>query len=353
MTTTLIVRDATLAINGAPEKRRAPNEHLRLRIAEVAHMDARTTEECVEVLSAVSGGEGADPEVLEALVVVGLAHPNMAQRLDLPTLTTGRRLAARYERSADVDSAMAMLELLQKYFPGQESLESDLSQLMRRQGMVKDLVGRYFERARNLIREGRQAEAAGWLREVLQLDPGRKDAARLLRDLHFKGKSRGTRRAGGLRFLAVVTLLSLGLFYGLQREFRLRAELDNLPLAAAGNLSALKRRLAEIEQFIGQNPVWHGALQVLAERSELRVQLTVLQELERAEREQEERAERERLETAEAYRQRGLMQAQSGDLPGALDAFRAALQHGGPNWAHHAQVTRDLSELAASAKVNP
>ncbi|NOT29799.1 MAG: hypothetical protein HOP15_05040 [Planctomycetes bacterium] len=353
MTTTLIVRDATLAINGAPEKRRAPSEHLRLRIAEVAHMDAHTTEECVEVLSAVSAGEGADPEVLEALVVVGLAHPDLARRLDLPTLTTGRRLAARYERSAAVDGAMAMLELLQKYFPGQESLESDLSQLMRRQGMVKDLVGRYFERARNLMREGRQAEAAGWLREVLQLDPGRKDAARLLRDLRFKGKGREPRKAGGLRFLFVVTLVSLGVFFGLQREFRLRGELASLPLAAAGDLSALKRRLADVEQFIDESPVWHGALQVLAERSELRVQLTVLQELERAEREQAERAERERLETAESYRQRGLMHAQSGDLLGAMDAFRAALQHGGPSWTHHAQVTRDLSEIAASAKGNP
>src|SRR6185436_5780591 len=70
MTTTLIVRDATLAINGAPEKRREPREHLRLRVAEVAHMEERTAEECVEVLTAVAGGDGAEAEVLEALVIV-------------------------------------------------------------------------------------------------------------------------------------------------------------------------------------------------------------------------------------------------------------------------------------------
>src|ERR1051326_628003 len=152
MTTTLIVRDASLAINGAPEKRGEPREHLRLRIADVAHMEARTAEECVEVLSSVSNGEGADPDVLEALVIVGLA------------------------------------------------------QLMRRQGMVQDLVNRYFERARKLMREGRNNEAAGWLREVLQLDPSRKDAARLIRDLRFKRAGSRRRRGNGgagLRFIAV------------------------------------------------------------------------------------------------------------------------------------------------------
>jgi tetratricopeptide (TPR) repeat protein len=352
MTTTLIVRDATLAINGAPEKRREPNEHLRLRIAEVAHMEARTAEECVEVLSAVAGGEGADPEVLEALVVVGLAHPNMARRLNLPTLATGRRLAARCERSADVDGAMAVLEILQQHFPGQDALERDLAQLMRRQGMVKDLVSRYFERARKLMREGRHAEAAGWLREVLQLDPSRKDAARLLRDLRFKGQSRGPRGTGVLRFLALVALLGVGGTYGFQRELRLREELRTLPVAAPGNLAALRRRLADVEKFTAEHPVWHGALQVLAERSELRVQLTVLEEKERAAREAEARAELERLENAELCRQRGLMQAKSGDVRGALASLREALLHGGPDWTHTAQVTRDIADLEASAK-NP
>lgn len=353
MTTTLIVRDATLAINGAPEKRREPSEHLRLRVAEVTHMEARTAEECVEVLSAVAGGEGADPEVLEALVIVALAQPALAKRLNLPTLTTGRRLAARYERSADIDAALAVLELLQTHFPGQESLERDMSQLMRRQGMVKDLVGRYYERARRLVREGRHAEAAGWLREVLQLDPARKDAARMLRDLRFKGAGRSRRRSGGFRFLVVATLLALGLAYVVLREFRLRDELRALPTAAIGNRSALERRLADIEQFIAAHPVWHGALTTLAERSELRIQLAVLAEQTRVEHEAQQRAERERLEAAELCRQRGLMLAQSGDMVGALAALREALRYGGPDWAERERVSNDVADLEANATQQP
>lgn len=353
MTTTLIVRDATLAINGAPEKRREPNEHLRLRIAEVGHMDNRTAEECVEVLSSVAGGEGADPEVLEALVIVGLAKPDLAKRLNLPTLATGRRLAARYERSVDVDGALAVLELLQQHFPRQESLERDLAQLMRRQGMVKDLVSRYFDRARKLMREGRHNEAAGWLREVLQLDPGRKDAARLLRDLRFKGASRRPRSPGSFRFLFVGTVLSVLLSYGFLREFRLREELRVMPAAVPGNMASLRRRLADVEEFIGAHPIWHGALQLLAERSELRVQLSVLEEKERAEQEQRERVVEERLESAELCRQRGLMQAQSGDFRAAVESFREALQYGGREWVHYERVTRDLSALETNAKGQP
>jgi tetratricopeptide (TPR) repeat protein len=353
MTTTLIVRDATLAVNGAPEKRGEPREHLRLRIEEVSHMDPRTAEECVEVLSSVAGGEAADPDVLEALVIIGLAHPSLAERMNLPTEMTGRRLAARLERNADIDRSVAVLELLQQHFPGQEALESDLAALMRRQGMVQDLVSRYFERAHRLVREGRNNEAAGWLREVLQLDPSRKDAARLLRNMRFKSAIRLHKRkskSGGSTFVLVTLVLAVGFFYGLMREYRLHGELIALPEASTDSVPALKRRLADLESFVDRHPVWHGMFQVLAERSELRIQLAVLEEKARQEREAVERALRERLESAELCRERGLMRIQAGDTHGALEAFREALEFGGQEWDKRERVLRDVSDLEASAK---
>jgi len=353
MTTTLIVRDAMLAINGAPEKRSEPREHLHLRIAEVAHMDERTAEECIEVLSSVANGEGADPDVLEALVVVALAHPSLAKRLKLPTVATGRRLAAILERSAALERTLAVFEMLQKHFPGHESLERDLSQLMCRQGMVQDLVNRYFERAKKLVREGRHNEAAGWLREVLQLDPGRKDAARMMRDLRFKRAKRSQSRSSNWRFLFGVALLALGLSWGTLREFRLREEFRTVPQAAPGNVPALKRRLADLEQFISAHPLWHGALQVLTERTALRVQLAVLDAKAEEDRVAAEQAERERLEAADLCRARGMNCIQSGDVRGALNAFREALQHGGDDWIHRERVTRDIADLEAGSPDKP
>jgi tetratricopeptide (TPR) repeat protein len=348
MTTTLIVRDATLAINGAPEKRDEPRSHLRLRVAEVAHMDARTAEECVEVLSSVASGESADPDVLEALVIVGLAHPTLAGSLELDTLGTGRRVAAQLERNGEVDRTFAVLEILQQHFSGDPSLERELAQLMRRQGMVKDLVGRYFDRARKLVREGRTNEAAGWLREVLQLDPTRKDAARLLRDLRFKRRSRAKRVRIGLRPLFIVAVVSLGLSYLALREVRLHGEYVMLPGAVNGNANSIRRRLHDVEQFIEQHPLWHGGLRAIGERTELRLELALLEERERAQRDAAEQAERERLESADLSRARGAMYVQSGDLRGGLVALREALQYGGPGWVHAEQVARDVAALEAS-----
>ena len=170
------------------------------------------------MLNSVANGEGADPDVLEALVIVALAHPALAKRLKMPSVATGRRLAAILERSAAIERTLAVFDVLQKHFPGHESLERDLSQLMCRQGMVQDLVSRYFERAQKLMREGRHNEAAGWLREVLQLDPGRKDAARMIRDLRFKRAKRSRKRSGGWRFIFIVAALSLGTSYAILRS---------------------------------------------------------------------------------------------------------------------------------------
>lgn len=346
MTTTLIVRDATLAIHGAPEKRGEPREHLRLRIAEVAHLDARTAEECVEVLAAVAGGEGADPEVLEALLILSLSHPRLTETTKLAPVPTGRRLATRLERDGEIDHAMAVLEVLLAHFPGHEALERDMAQLMRRQGMVQDLVGRYFERAKRCIAEGRPSEAAGWLREVLQLDPARKDAARLIRDLRFKKLKKGRKAgSGGLKILAALLLCAAGLFVLVRRELALAEEFRALPGASEGNTASLERRLATLEEFVALHPIWHGALGVLSERSELRVRLAVLADKARQEREAVEQDQRDRLKSADLCRAKGLRAAQNGDVSAAIAAFEEALEFGGPQWEHHERVARDLADL--------
>jgi tetratricopeptide (TPR) repeat protein len=353
MTTTLIVRDATLAINGAPEKRGEPREHLLSRVAEVTRMEGRTAEECVEVLSSVAGGEGADPDVLEALLIVALAKPDVAKRMNLPTLATGRRLAAKLERAAEFGHTLAILELLCQHFPGEEGLERELANHMRRQGTVHDLVKRYYDRAQKLLREGRHGEAAGWLREVLQLDPTRRDAARQLRDLRFKRTKRKKASSGTLRFLLVFGLISLGITWGVLREVRLRQEFDALPQSVPGNTATLRRRLNELQEFADRNPVWHGAFQILTERSTLRVQLEVLEEQERQVRAAAELVTRERLEAAELCRKRGLSQIQSSDLQRALDSFREALEHGGADWSQRASVLQDVAELEAALSEQP
>jgi tetratricopeptide (TPR) repeat protein len=353
MSTTLIVRDATLAINGAPEQRDEPRAHLRLRVAEVGHMDPGTAAECAEVLLSVAHGEGSDPEVLEALVILALSHPKLAKQAAIDAVGLGRRLAAAFERGGEPERGFAVLEILHHHYPGQPTLERELAQLMRRQGMVKDLVGRYFERARGLVREGRHGEAAGWLKEILQLDPSCKEAARLLRDLRFKHSTRRPSRSIAFRPLLVIALLGLGGSAVGLRELRLRGEYLALPTSAEGNLESQELRLAAIERFIESHPFWHGSLRVLTERTDLRLKLALAEERERIERHEREQRERERLEAADLCRARGLMHAQSGDLARALESFREALSYGGAEWAAFEQVSRDVSALEEGLSENP
>jgi tetratricopeptide (TPR) repeat protein len=316
-------------------------------------MAAETAEECVEVLLSVAQGDGAASEVLEALVIVALAHPKLAKRLELDPVGTGRRLATAYERDGSPEHGLAVLELLQQHFPGQPTVERELAQTMRRQGMVKDLVGRYFERARKLAREGRHGEAAGWLREILQLDPGRKDAARMLRDLRFKRPARPARQGASIRTLFLLVALALGVAYLGLRELRLHGQFLALPETTEGNRERLRLRLEALEAFIAANPLWHGALRALSERTDLRLRLALIEERERVEREDAARAARERIEAAELCRARGLMEAQSGDPRRALESLREALSYGGPEWSAFEQVSRDVSALEQGLSENP
>ncbi len=347
MATTLIVRDATLAINGAPERRGEPHDHLRGRIEDVSRMDPRTAEECMEVLNSAADGEQADPEVLEALVIVALAHPPLGSRLGLTPVATGRRLATRHERIGEVDRALAVLEVLSQYFPGQESLERDLATVMRRQGMVQNLVERYFERAQKLIREGRNEEASGWLREVLQLDRSRKDAARLIRDLRFRARTQSHKRSVRWRFVLGAVVFSLVVTALVQRELALYREFQALPQGVEGNAVVLRRRLADLEDFNRRHPVWHGVYGLLSERSRLRVELEMLEEQVRVERERVEREQHERLESADLCYRRALPKVENGDVQGALVDLRMALQFGGPDWTLFEQVTRHVADLEA------
>ena len=127
MSTTLIVRDATLAINGAPETRGETDEHLRSRVEEVKSFDRDTFAQCVEVLCESVGGEDTDPEVLEALTVLGLSQPQLATQLGISSVATGRRLAARLERLDEPEQGLAVLELLVEHHPGHRAVERDHS----------------------------------------------------------------------------------------------------------------------------------------------------------------------------------------------------------------------------------
>ncbi len=345
MTNTLIVRDATLAVNGSPEARGELDEHLRQRVGEVASFDAKTVEDCMNVLLPSAGAKDADPEVLEALTVLGLSRPELANDLGISAVTTGRRLAARLEKSSQSEHAMAVLELLTEHFPGHKALERDLAALMRRKGMVQDLVNRYLDRAQGLLKRGKSQEALEWLREVILLDRSRKDVARMIRDLRFQEVDTVTERRRRWRFALGALAVSLILTAGFLREYVIRESYESLPTFEADDLGSLRHRLKAVEGFIEQHQAWHGSLKVLGERAHLRVEIERMEEALRREEEERHSDLARRREEANLARDRGLMAADSRDFVRALAEFELALETASPDWPMRERVEKDIQSI--------
>jgi tetratricopeptide (TPR) repeat protein len=345
MTGTLIVRDATLAINGAPETRGEPKEFLQDRVQETAKLDAKTIEDCAEVLIASASGEDPDPEVLEALTILGLAQPHIASQLGVNALAHGRRLAARLERDGVVEHAVAVLQFLVDTNPGHRALERDLAAMMRRTGMANDLIDRYIARAQALLKEGRTQEAIAWYREVLLLDRSRKDVARTIRDLRFQEVDDQGLRKRRRRIIAVVLLVSTILTAVGLHEKMVRDEFHNLAGYQPGDVGSMQDRLDTLEAFVDEHPVWHGALGVLSERSRLRVELQRLRD-EIASRKEKESATLARMQdAAELARRRARIHAENNDFPSALRELANALELAPPDWSEREQVERDVAAI--------
>ena len=346
--TTLIVRDATLAVNGAPELRGDTREHIRNRILEVGRLDSASVAACVDVLESVAGSgtsDDADPEVLLALMLLGLAHPDQVENLGVSAVACGRRVAARHEQSGDPDSALAIIEILREERPEHAALERDYEAILRRLGMVNDLADRYFARAQHLLKQGKAEEAAGWLKEVLLLDRSRKDVARMIRDLRLEKAHAGERRKGLNRILLVALTIPVVLGGIVFREKRLSDRFAAIPAAIVGDLESVRARRDALEAFVEGTSVWHGAFAALSERSKLRIAVGTLEEEQRVAQEALESLVQERYERAEILRRRGRMNAEVGDFKTALDDFEAALLDAPEDWEHRERVERDIAAI--------
>jgi tetratricopeptide (TPR) repeat protein len=344
-TNTLIVRDATLAVNGAPESRPDIGEHLRTRVQETVAMDATTVAECLDLLQPVAESDGADPEVLLALTILGAAHSETCRRHGISSVASGRRLAARLEQSGDIGSAKAVLGFLLETFPEQKSLERDFAAVLRRQGMIQDLVERYEERAQALLKEGKIHEAIGWLQEVLQLDHARKDVARRIRDLRLKELRSQRWSLRGLLPLTMLLALGAGLAWVITRDQRASEAFKALPHAQPGDEPSMRRRLSALEAFIEANPWWYGSFKAVSERTELRGKLAEQQRNAELRNDQLALELFDKLEAAELARARALMHADSGKYQVAIQDFELALSLAPADWAERPSVERDLEAL--------
>jgi tetratricopeptide (TPR) repeat protein len=269
-----------------------------------------------------------------------------AERYGISALAVGRRLASRLEQGGDPDFAMAVLEILLEADPNQSALERDLSSLMRRQGMVNDLIDRYEDRAKRLLREGKTQEAIGWLREVLLLDGSRKDVARLIRNLRLKQTAGKRGHSQAWKRVLVILLVSLASTFLVLREKRLREDFHSMTPVVDGNLQSMRRRLATIEAFLDANPIWHGSLFVIAERSGLRIDIDQLEREENLKVEAAESQVLDRIESANLLHAKARSKVELGEFKPALEALNAALEIAPEDWEGRGKIETDIQAIS-------
>lgn len=283
---------------------------------------------------------------LEALLILGLAHPSVLKDNQISLAVEGRRLAVLLERSGELDRARGLLELLSAQLPDERAIDHELAGLLRRSGNTEDLVARYIQRAEECAAEGAISEAIPWLQEVLLIDRGRRDVARMIRDLRYQEADVKTRKRRRTRMLLIMGVISTLSTLFLAREHRIRADFNEIP---AVDMEAFPRSLYSRHEAVGDllegNLAWLGMMTANRERRDLQTRIDE-HEKERARIVRDQLLEEERLKVmAEAARERALLQFGRGEYVQSLANFKRSLTMCTEDWEHRERVAANIAAL--------
>lgn len=343
---TIIVEDVVNAltgpiVEGATEERDLAEQMERA----AAEFDKRTASAFGRALLDSLCEDPGNLRQLEALIILGLAHPDVLGQNRISLAVEGRRLAVLLERSGEVGRARGVLELLANRMPDERTIDHELAGMMRRSGNTDELVERYMRRAEEAIKDGKVSEAIPWLQEVLLLDRTRRDVARMIRDLRYQEVDRMDARRRRRKLLLWVASLTALITMVAGREVSIRREMDALPVAQADDHAGLEARRASIQTMVEHHGIWTG---VMAAREEVEAIAVMISQIESAREDELKRQVVEHAELtaqAESKRMEGLVLSERGDFEGALGSFSAALDLAPTDWNYRDRVRTDVSAL--------
>jgi tetratricopeptide (TPR) repeat protein len=343
----LIVEDVVAALTGEGQVPEVSGDLREMMQRAAEEFDRRTADAFGRALLDSLCEDPGNLRQLEALLILGLAHPDVLRRNRISLAVEGRRLAVLLERSGDVQRARCVLELLSSNLPDERTIDHELAGILRRTGQTDELIERYVSRAQECINGGRSTEAIPWLQEVLLLDRTRRDVARMIRDLRYQEAEKSAKSTRRRRLIVVILVLSAAVSGVLAREMKIRMAYQELPLALPRDQASVEARIAGLDDLIGSARLWSGVMDAIKERDALEAQIKEI-EHERARADHEREIEQQRLaEMAEAARMRGLMHAQRGDHTQALVDLKRALSLSAPDWEHRVRLESDIAALEA------
>jgi len=329
--------------------------------------DLRTAEAFARALLEALCQEPIDPRRLEALLILGLAHPTILDRHRISLEKEGERLAAMLAAQGQHDRARTLLDVIaeatstpavepdaptaEAAAPGAapESSAPAPSPVERDHARIEALL----RQADEAVARGRTSQAIQCLQSVVALDRHRRDVARMIRDLRWEEQERRARSIRRLKFAALVLVLGacvVGLGW---RESEVRRRFAAIPPASSGDLTALRARLENIDGLLAEERVWLGMASALTERTELQREVTDLEARAAAKRSEVVVQVSRAAEVAEAIRLRGMLYAQQGRFEDALAELRRALETGGPAWPQRGDVEKNVAAIAEWIEQRP
>jgi tetratricopeptide (TPR) repeat protein len=323
-----------------------PEPALEVQVAQVAaEVDASLAQSYCRTLVAHLAENSQSVRELEALLVLGLAHPRVLAMHDIPLVQEGRRLAHFLEQEGKTDRAQSLLEMIATRTPGDRQLDHDLASIMRRTGNADRLVDRYMRRAEDCVAGDRTQEAISWLQEILLVDRSRRDVARMIRDLRWGDEEKRRRWRSRVRGALVLVLVAALAVAAVQRERVAADRFAELPPVVSGDLASLKRRVANLAQFENEHPLSIKLWPASRERATLKAEIAQL-EARSAQIQIARRTEREaQLAIAESARKQGRIYTQQNRFADALEQFERALALGPADWDQRGQIEIDVDAI--------
>lgn len=342
----IIVDDVVRALTTTEGLVGADGEVLREQMERAAEeFDELTAQAFARALLDALCDDPQDVRKLEALMILGLAHPQILDSNRIPLEAEARRLAVLLERGGEAERARGLLELVAARSPRGEELAGELAASERGTSSSAQLVDRWLARSKEAVHAGDVDEAIRSLQQVLVVDPGRRDVARMIRDLRFQDAERRARNKRRLKLLGFVLAISALMAAVLLRELHLEREYQALPLAVEDDLRSVEGRMAQLDELLASNRFWIGGFRVVNERRGLERSAEALRQRDSFEKREIDQRLGARLSSAEDARVLGMEAAHDGRFEDALKQLRTALEVAPQGWEHRERVARDVEAI--------
>lgn len=345
--TPVIVEDVVTSLTGeiaaGPGARTAFKERMQRAMDE---FDVRTAEAFARALIDSLTQAPDDVRQLEALVILGLSHPEVLEKNRISLDKEAERLIVLLQKTGQDERAGSLRELLDARMTVETVDTSAVADRARAHNeQHRQLVERYLRRADEAVLSGHTKEAIACLQEVMGLEPGRRDVARMIRGLRQRQRDTRSRTRRRLKLAAVlIVVFGLGAFLW-NREDELHAEFVAFAPANGRDADALRARLERVETLLERERVWFGMGEALRERTRLRDELQRLADEAERERHARTMSAGDRLIEADAARERGLLMAQRAQFADAASDFKRALELAPAQWEHRKRVQADLAAI--------